>query len=64
MLFDVRADPDERVDLSTARPEDLAKLREHLETLEASLRARAAPGALGEVDEAVLEQLRALGYVR
>jgi len=64
LLYDVREDPGETIDLSAQRPEDLAGLRRHLETLEAGLRAQAAPGSLEEVDEAVLEQLRALGYVR
>ncbi|MDG2148848.1 MAG: sulfatase [Planctomycetota bacterium] len=64
LLYDVREDPGETIDLSGQRPEDLATLRQHLETLEAGLRTQAAPGTLEEVDEAVLEQLRALGYVR
>ena len=67
-LFDIVADPMERTDLSTDRPEVLEKMRQRYRNHVEHLRARAAPaeaGAVvegGDIDPETAERLEALGY--
>jgi arylsulfatase A-like enzyme len=60
-LYDLGADPGERTNLASARPEAVAGLRAEIE---ARLAARRGAGLSVEVqlDELELQQLRALGY--
>lgn len=61
-VFDLAEDPDERVDLTGRTPETEKALAATLaERMNALAPAAAGPG--GAVDEALLEQLRALGYI-
>lgn len=65
-LFFRRDDPHGLVDLAAARPEEAARLRAEADRLEAALSARGdalgrAPAA--RVDDTLVEELRALGYV-
>jgi arylsulfatase A-like enzyme len=62
-LFDVVADPGERVDLAESQPE---RVRELLAVLDGILKENRSEGTTGSVevtDPATLEQLRAMGYL-
>jgi arylsulfatase A-like enzyme len=66
-LYDLAADPDERRDLSSLRPDDVARLRAELERLDAELsRLGEALGAVrpDPLAPELIERLRSLGYVR
>ncbi len=60
-LFDLAADPGERVDVAAAHPEAVAALRRLL--AEATAAGPVAPAPAAEPDRRLLEELRALGYV-
>ena len=67
-LYDLEADPDERRDLSTERPEIVARLTTEILALRVETEARRTrggedPEVLARASEETLEQLRALGYV-
>ncbi len=67
LLFDLAADPGELQDLSAARPEVLARLREALRTRQEAILPAGVPAegpASAEETEARMEELRALGYVK
>lgn len=59
-LFDLRADPEERVDLSGSEPRRVAQLRALAEPWIRLGPVR--PGERADLDPAALERLRALGY--
>lgn len=68
-LFDLAQDPGEMVDISETRVEDYQRMMQELQTWEAALglspldaEGRGTEGA-PEVDDAAMEQLKALGYV-
>jgi arylsulfatase A-like enzyme/Flp pilus assembly protein TadD len=62
-VFDVRADPGEAHDLSTAQPDVLDELEGRLEELRAEIeRESPGTGAAPDLDEQTLAQLQALGY--
>jgi arylsulfatase A-like enzyme len=63
-LFDVVADPGERVDLAPRRRERVAELGALARALRGALEAHSFEGAPAEVDEDLARQLEALGYVR
>jgi choline-sulfatase len=58
-LYDLATDPGETSDLSAARPEAVARLREGLRAIRGSER----PPATAPADSEAAERLRALGYV-
>jgi len=64
-LYDLEADPDERNNIADERQEELASFRNRLRTFLDSARALRSTrqGQDVELDEEVLERLRALGYV-
>lgn len=59
-LFDLATDPAERRDLAGARPDDVRRLARMLPKVAAGRRPAGGPRAL---DEALLEELRSLGYL-
>jgi arylsulfatase A-like enzyme len=63
-LFDVAADPGERVDLAPQRRERVAELEALARALRGALEAHPFEGDPAEVDEDLARQLEALGYVR
>jgi arylsulfatase A-like enzyme len=62
-LFDLDADPNERLDLSAERPDELARLRAALTVEMARVRARAMQSEARPLDEAERARLEALGYL-
>lgn len=63
-LYDVSSDPAETRDLSSARTDVVASLQTKLDAFVQSTEAqRFDSEAIGEVDESVMENLRALGYI-
>ena len=64
LLFDLERDPNELVDLSRLEPELLQQLRDSLgNILLSAVRARSTTRG-AELDPAIMENLRALGYLR
>jgi len=68
-LYDLEADPGEKIDLAKAAPPELAEGRRLLAELEANgkrarQRLRLPSGETAEVDGHTLERLRSLGYAR
>jgi arylsulfatase A-like enzyme len=63
MLFDLRADPVERLDLARSRPVECAELRTCLEAMYDSICARKMDRCEHRIDEATEETLKALGYL-
>ena len=65
-LFNVHADPDERADQFAQNPDVASRLRAQLDdVLPLDIeRQRLAVSGRNEIDEATLERLRSLGYVR
>lgn len=61
-LFDLRADPDEKVDLSAERPELVAELTVLMERELSGIDTSASDETM-EFDDDTLEQLRSLGYI-
>ncbi|MAG69997.1 MAG: hypothetical protein CL471_06860 [Acidobacteria bacterium] len=61
-LFDLSADAGERHDLASARPEDVERLHDVLQTALAA--ASGGTAAEVDLDDETLEALRSLGYVR
>ncbi len=62
-LYDLSSDPEERSDLSTARPELAAKMHAEVEALIAQAPGAPAPAPEATVPPEVRERLRALGYI-
>jgi arylsulfatase A-like enzyme len=64
-LYDLVADPDERTNLAAERSEELASFQGRLRSFIDGARAQRStrPGQQIELDEELLERLRALGYV-
>lgn len=63
LLFDLRADPGEQVDLAARQPATVARLLRSLAEWQRAMRAqRPTPGASATPDPTVVEALRALGY--
>lgn len=65
-LYDLRADPTEQTSVMAEHPEIVSALRERLAAFLARHRQQVAAGAgqeSVELDEAALEQMRALGYL-
>jgi choline-sulfatase len=62
-LYDLAADPQERVDVSSARPVEYDTLLSELSTWQASVRARAQAGVVVEPGAEERAQLEALGYI-
>jgi arylsulfatase A-like enzyme len=62
-LYDLRTDPDERVNLAAKEPDRVAELRRDLEAMAAASRASAVKGTSSALDAADEERLRALGYL-
>ena len=67
-LFDLASDPDETTNLATARPDQLARLRQELDTWRRALALPAVDASVErgeppELDPEARERLRALGYV-
>lgn len=64
-LFALQEDPNELNDIAEQRPNLVAKLKAIAESdLDRIERADAIPGAQKQVDPAIVEELRALGYVQ
>ena len=61
-LFDIRADPDEMVDLSAERPELVAELTVLMERELSGIDTSVSDETM-EFDDDTLEQLRSLGYI-
>jgi arylsulfatase A-like enzyme len=62
-LYDRRADPGETHDLSAERPDDVARLREHMDALVALYTSTGAGPAHAELSEETLRALAELGYL-
>jgi arylsulfatase A-like enzyme len=62
-LYDLAADPHERADVAAQHPDLLASFGERMSRELASLRERSAAEVGAPIDPALLEELRALGYV-
>ncbi len=62
-LYDVVADPHERMDLAAGRPAVVARLQAELEQLFAAAADRGVATPENRLEELDLERLRALGYV-
>jgi arylsulfatase A-like enzyme len=60
-LYDVRADPGEKVNLAASRPQELAQLRSQLAAYDTDAATVPTPAPV-EMDPATRERLRALGY--
>ncbi|MBW2282378.1 MAG: sulfatase [Deltaproteobacteria bacterium] len=68
LLFDLAADPGETTDVAAARPGDVDRLLDEVDTWRAALAipaldAAVEPGAEPDLDPEARERLRALGYV-
>ncbi|HMB69285.1 MAG TPA: sulfatase [bacterium] len=64
-LFDLGADPGERVDLAARHPELVESLTGEMDDFAEFLAAsRVAGDGSGEIDDATAERLRALGYIQ
>jgi arylsulfatase A-like enzyme len=66
MLFDLAADPEERIDLGSDRPGDLERLEKKLEGWREDMKGEAgehAGSSVPKFDEETKERLRNLGYV-
>ena len=64
LLFDLEADPYERVDLSTSYPAQRDQMMESLrDALVVAVGERSASSDV-ELDPALMKNLRALGYIR
>jgi arylsulfatase A-like enzyme len=63
VLFDRRSDPGETRDVASANPETAVHLRAELNSILGPWPARSAGTADGDVDEAIRERLRQLGYL-
>jgi arylsulfatase A-like enzyme len=61
-LYDIRRDPDQRVDLSAEQPERAKRLLDRLESLYDGFGEDAYPRSHYEIDPATRESLEALGY--
>ncbi len=64
LLFDLERDPDELVDLSTLEPELAQQLRDSLGSILLSAARERSTTQGVELDPAIMENLRALGYLR
>jgi arylsulfatase A-like enzyme len=62
-LYDLAADPEERVNLAAARPELVSRLARVLAERATALRAGARPGGTRSLSAQETEQLRELGYL-
>lgn len=62
-LYDVSQDPDELHDLGAERPEDMARMRQTLESFLDSRASSSAGDAAQEVDPETRQRLAALGYL-
>ena len=65
-LFDLDADPNERINVAAERPEALEELTRQMDEFAEFLQSTRLQGAegAGELDDATLERLKALGYVQ
>ena len=62
-LYDLAADPGETENLAASKPDVVARLTGDLEALREVAAMGAVEGETGELDEASVERLRALGYM-
>ncbi|MEZ5312525.1 MAG: sulfatase [Thermoanaerobaculia bacterium] len=61
-LFDLRRDPEERVDVSSREPDDLARMRGYMRSWRGGLVP--LPLALAPLDDETARGLKALGYIQ
>jgi arylsulfatase A-like enzyme len=63
-LYDLKSDPGETTDLASERPEELAFLRDQLESWTGGSWKPGQRGSLRGIDEETERELRALGYIQ
>ena len=63
-LYDLTADPGEKVNLAESRPEMVQLLEAELRRIHPGAGRTIAPGEAGEINPELLDRLQSLGYLR